>query len=113
MFSVEQIANYRNDLEVGLRVAPDNEKTLYNVHLETLGALMRSLEAGETIEVIAAQVRRIRRDHGWSYLVGEPGERATSSAHKLLSELENQIIEIKGRNWYYDEQWRKSSRFHS
>jgi len=103
----DQIRQYRNDLEIGILRGPENERSLYNIHLETLAELERSLEGQESVEAIAEQVTRIRHAHGWSYLSGDVGAEVTTSAHKLLSDIEEQIFKKKGREWYYDAKWRK------
>jgi len=43
----DQIRQYRNDLEIGILRGPENERSLYNIHLETLAELERSLEGQE------------------------------------------------------------------
>jgi hypothetical protein len=95
------VDKYRNDLLAGIAACPDSEKTLYRFHIHALEDLERSVKDGESIEKITSQIREERHAHGWSYLSGKQGEDATSSAHELLTDLEEQIIKIRGRDWYY------------
>lgn len=95
------IDQYRLDLMSGLATAPESEKSLYEMHLKALQTLEHVLNEKRGMQEIVAEVRRERRAHGWSFLSGLDGERATTSAHQLLSELEKQIFRIKGKDWYY------------
>ena len=105
----ELIDQYRLDLDSGLNVAPESEKSLYKIHLESLKTLERILNEKRSIEEIAAEVGRERHAHGWSFLSGLEGERATTPAHQLLSELEKQIFRIKGKDWYYSDEHQRQS----
>lgn len=101
------IEQYRQDLISGLEIAPTEEHSLYKIHLESLNRLENLLKSSCNVEEITELVRSERHAHGWSFLSGEAGEKATSSAHVLLSDLERQIFRLKGKDWYYSDEWRR------
>lgn len=92
---------YRLDLIAGLNAAPESEKALSAHFLDSLTRIEEILSEDLAIEVLAKELRSHRRAHGWSFLSGSNGEVATNSAHEFLSALEEQVIIIKGKNWYY------------
>jgi hypothetical protein len=103
------VERYRNDLLMGIAVCPESEKPLYRIHIETLENVERCVMNEESIEDITSQIRKGRRDHGWSYLSGKEGEVATNSAHNLLTNLEKQIFKMKGEDWYRTYEHRRHS----
>jgi hypothetical protein len=99
MIHIQQklIDQYRRDLIAGLQQAPMGEQSLYNSHLELLGQLEEHIFRGSTVDKISDLVDSGRRAHGWSFLEGDEGKKATESAHVLFSSIESQISEIKGK----------------
>jgi len=97
----ELITNYRASLRRGIERGDKNERSLYEIHLAALDDIERSLALKENVEEIAIQIQRERRSHGWSYLSGQEGSLATGTFHDLATAIENQIIRIKGKDWYY------------
>ena len=103
------IEQYRRDLVIGSAVAAKSEQSLYQLHLESLAQLEKLLDEEASIEELVSHVRSERHTHGWSFLSGNDGEKATTSAHILLTYLENQIFKIKGKDWYYSDDYRQHS----
>lgn len=97
---------YRFDLRSAAKVAPETEQSLYKLLSEALTELEELIRTRAPVESIAQSLRTQRRAHGWSYLSGEMGSRASSSADELFRQVEKQIIRIKGKDWYYHEHWR-------
>lgn len=97
----ELIDQYRKDLLRGLEFAAKDEETLYRLHLKGLADLETLLGEGNSIEKLSSLLRSARHSHGWSFLSGKEGERVSNSAHALFTDLENQIFDIKGMDWYY------------
>jgi hypothetical protein len=100
---------YRSDLRSAGQVAPQTEQSLYKLLSEALAELEELIRTRAPAESIAESVRSQRHAYGWSYLSGEMGSRASSSADELFRQLEKQIIRIKGRDWFYHEHWRRGT----
>jgi hypothetical protein len=99
--SKELIEKYRADLLKGLGEGPESEKTLYISHLKGLAQLEGLFAQEPKLEDLAAVLRTERHRHGWSFLSGDVGEQATTSADQLYCYLEQQIFRMKGKDWYY------------
>lgn len=97
------INNYRADLQSAANLAPKSEQSLYKILVQALTELEELLRTEASIEAIAKNLRSQRHAHGWSFLSGDAGDRASTSAHLLYENVEKQIICIQGKDWYYEQ----------
>jgi hypothetical protein len=81
--------------------APEDERSLYEIHLSALNDLERLLVSRAGVEEIAIEIWRERRSYGWSYLSGPCGSFVEGQFHELATLIETQIFKIKGKEWYY------------
>ncbi len=95
------IENYRADLESAVASAPESERSLYKIFAAAFCELEELLKVGEPIEKIAKNIRSQRHAFGWSYVSGDLGDRVSTSSHELFRHIDEQIIRIKGTEWYH------------
>jgi hypothetical protein len=95
------IEDYRSALMSGINRAPEDERSLYEIHLSALNDLEKLLVSRARVEEIAIEIWRERRSYGWSYLSGTYGSLVEGQFHELATLIESQIFRIKGKDWYY------------